>query len=119
MIQKVADTFQSLNCPTDQINAVCKLPEWRTTADNAILRPSCSFDGVTTEERMVLNASLPEVLGPVPRRKEELHRVLVITLNRPTHHYRQLNRLHSVKYNLHSSHMPVAAQTTTENSNRA
>ena len=38
----------------------------------------------TPEKAVVLDALLPEVLALVPALEEELHRVLVITLERPT-----------------------------------
>ena len=37
-------------------------------------------DGVAAEEGVVFNALLPEVLGPVARRKVKLHHVLVALL---------------------------------------
>jgi len=59
-------------------------PERRATTDDAVLGPIGSFDRVTAKERMMLNASFPEVLGPVARRKVKLDGVLVITLHSTT-----------------------------------
>jgi len=61
----------------------CKrdLPERGAATDDARSVTRQTFDGLTAEERVVLDASLPEVLARVTGTEVELHRVLVVTLS--------------------------------------
>ena len=55
-------------------------PERAASADDTCLVPRLTLHRVAAEERVVLDALLPEVLALIPRLKVELHRVLVIAL---------------------------------------
>lgn len=57
------------------------LPKWGTATDDAWTTTRQTCDGLTAEERVVLDASLPEVLAWVSRAEVELDCVFVVTLS--------------------------------------
>lgn len=79
-------TSPSINLPEGPATAdhakgpSINLPEGRATADDAKARSGDVFNLVTPKERVVFDATFPEVLRPVARRKIELDRVFVVTL---------------------------------------
>jgi len=79
-------------CIPQQVKLIISKPKWRATTDNTILGSCRVFNSVTTKECVMFNAPLPEVLGPVPRWKEELNCVLVITLDSTQPNFQKILR---------------------------